>query len=120
MALFLCLLAAVWYGYFGRVVYSSQVDPTGEYRAVVSHRPIYHLPLPIYRWGVHGDTPAFVTIRERGHRSCGEIPIPSTQDAEVLWADCSAAVPGIGEWDFLERTCFYWVDGGNGKVYTKK
>ena len=116
----LTLSAATGYGYFGRIESSRQPSPDGRYFEVVSHRPMYYLPLPIYRWGVHSDSPAFVSVEDSEGSSLGEVPVRLRQAAKIEWKRDSASIPALAEWDLNAKTCFYWADNQTHKIYTKK
>ena len=114
------MLAAVVFSYFGRIEHSRSESPDGRFVAIVAHRPMYYLPLPIYSWGVHSDSASFVTIEDTEGHSYGEVPVPLLQMAEVRWEDNSASISALAEWDLDARTCFYWNDDQTRKIYTKK
>ena len=108
------------YGYVGRIEFSHEPDPGGRFVVVVSHRPHHYLALPIYGWGAHSDTPAFVEIRNTSGNSCGEVPVPLAQCAEVRWDGMTAMIPSIAEWDLSGGTCYYWKENQDTRIYTKK
>lgn len=113
-------VALAAFDYFGRIEFDRESDPSGKFVMVVSHRPHHYLPLPIYRWGAHSDTPAFVEILDTDGKSYGEVPVPLTQSAEVRWEGATAMIPSIAEWDFSAGTCYYWNTDQDAKIFTKK
>jgi hypothetical protein len=114
----LAVLAA--YSYFGRIEYSRKKSPDGKYFEIVSIRPMYYLPLPIYRWGVHSDTSTFISIEDLEGNSYGEAPGVLLQHAKLTWDSDSAYLPAWAEWDLVARTCYYWNDDQTRKIYTKR
>jgi hypothetical protein len=115
------LLAALGaYSYFGRIEYSRKKSLDGKYFEIVSMRPIYYLPLPIYRWGVHSDTLTFISIEDLEGNSYGEAPGGLLQSAELTWDSGTAYLPAWAEWDLNARTCYYWNEDQTRKIYTKR
>lgn len=117
----LLLLATLGaYSYLGRIEYSRKKSPDGKYFEIVSIRPMYYLPLPIYRWGVGSDTLTFISIEDLEGNSYGEVPWGLLQHAELTWDSEQAYLPAWAEWDLNARTCFYWNDDQTRKIYTKR
>ena len=114
------LLAALGaYSYLWRIEYSRKKSPDGKYFEIVSIRPMYYLPLPIYRWGVHSDTLTFISIEDLEGNLYGEAPGGLLQSAELTWDSGTAYLPWA-EWDLTARTCYYWNDDQTRKIYTKR
>jgi len=89
------------YSYFGRIEYSRKLSPNGKYFEIVSIRPMYYLPLPIYGWGVHSDTDTFISIVDLEGNSYGEAPGGLVQSAALTW-DSEAAYLPWAEWDLKD------------------
>ena len=117
---FTLIALSAGYAYFGRIESSKSPSPDGKYFAIVSHRPMYYIPLPIYRWGNHSDSPVFVSIEDSKGNQCGEVPVPMMQMACVDWSINSASIPSVAEWDFSAGTCYYWSGGGTSAIFTKQ
>ena len=117
--IFTTLATGICYSYFGRIETSRNSSPDGKYHAVISHRPMYYIPLPLYRWGNHSDSPAFVSIEGTKGKQYGEVPVPMLQMADVDWGSNSASITLIAEWDFIAETCFYWSSDQSRKIYIK-
>ena len=115
----LLLVALGAYSYFGRIEYSREKSPDGEYFEIVSIRPMYYLPLPIYRWGVHSDTSTFISIEDLKGNFYSEAPGGIIQSEGLTWDSGKAYLPWA-EWDFNARTCYYWNDDQTRKIYTKR
>lgn len=110
---FLCVRAVTQ-----RTVYSTQVDPSGNYTAVFSYRSyLSHIPMPP---GSSSDKPCFVKIIDRSGRGLGEIPVPMMQMADLEWTTNGAEVKLVGEWDFVQRTCYYWSEKQDRKIYVRR
>jgi hypothetical protein len=114
------LVIGTAYSYFGRIEYSRKKSPDGKYFEIVSIRPMYYLPLPIYRWGVGSDTQTFISIEDLEGNSYGEAPGGLLQDAELTWDSDTAYLAAWAEWDLNARTCYYWNDNQTRKIYTKR
>lgn len=112
---FILLSALLFYAFQHRSPAGSLVDPSGRYRAIISCKTyLSYLPMPP---GSSSDKPCFVRIVDRQGNDYGEIPVPMLQMADVEWTDGGAAIKLIGEWDFKNRSCYYWSEDGNHKVY---
>ena len=102
-----------------RTISSVNADPTGNYLAEVSYRTFYSF-IPMAP-GSSSDKPGFVEIfkQESNQKrvSLGRIPVPMLQMAGVEWMSQGAVVALVGEWDFEKRTCYYWSEDGNQKIY---
>jgi hypothetical protein len=113
----ICLLVVS--AIFHRTIASSEIDPTGTYAAEVSYRTFYSF-VPMAP-GSSSDKPGFVEIFKKdpsGKRtSLGRIPVPMLQLSGVKWFSSGAVVELVGEWDFEKRTCYYWSEDGNRKIY---
>jgi hypothetical protein len=120
IAAMLVLSALGAYCYFGRIEYSRKKSPDGKYFEIVSVRPMYYLPLPIYRWGVHSDSSGFITIEDLEGTSFGEAPVALLQSAELTWEAGQAYLGAWAEWDLEYRTCFYWNEDRTRKIYSKR
>lgn len=92
-------------------------DPTGSYVAKYSARTFYSLiPMPL---GSSGDKPGFVEIFNKSGDSMGQIPIPMFQLGAVNWTATGANVQMIGEWDFVNGSCYYWDETDTKKIFVK-
>jgi hypothetical protein len=100
-----------------RSEYARYTDPTGNYVAVVSYRTILSF-IPMMP-GQSGDKPGFVEVFKKGEGSLGRIPVAMLQLAQVSWEKPGAVVRLAGEWDFERRTCWYWDQSGNRKMYVR-
>ena len=115
------LLAALGsYCYLGRIEYSREKSPDGKYFEIVTVRPMYYLPLPIYGWGVHSDSSGFISIENLDGTSFGEAPVALLQSAELTWDTGHAYLGAWAEWDLDARTCFYWNEDQTRKIYSKR
>ena len=81
---------------------------------------MYYLPLPIIGWGVHSDSPGFVSIVDLDGISYGEAPVALLQSANLTWDAGQAYLPAWAEWDLDARSCFYWNDDQTRKIYSKR
>lgn len=98
--------------------FSRQSDPTGKYTAICSYRTyLSFTPMPP---GSSSDKPCFVKIVGATGENYGEIPVPMIQMAGIEWNANGAAVTLVGEWDFIQKTCYYWSEDGNRKIYVRK
>lgn len=113
----ICLLVVS--AIFHRTIASSETDPTGNFVAEVSYRTFYSF-IPMAP-GSSSDKPGFVEIFKQDSSekriSLGRIPVPMLQMSGVKWTPHGAVVELVGEWDFGKRTCYYWSEGGNKKIY---
>ena len=41
------------------------------------------------------------------------------QLVDIEWSESGAAVKLIGEWNFDQKTCYYWSADGNRQIYVK-
>lgn len=115
----ICLLVAIAaYGIFGRIEQSRKADPSGKYYAVWSHQPYQYLP--IFGLGTDSDSHCFVKIVDAKGRSLGEIPVVMLQVAGVEWTGVGAEIQLVGEWNFASRSCFYWSEDQQTKIYVRK
>jgi len=115
IAVILVVIAGVAFGALHRTIVSSENDPSGMYTAEVSYRTFYSF-IPMAP-GSSSDKPGFVEIFKKGAGSLGRIPVPMLQMSGVKWESPGASVAMVGEWDFVQGTCYYWGDGGNRKIY---
>ncbi len=101
-----------------RSVYAEMPDPTGRYKAIISfYSYLSFIPMAP---GSSSDKPCFIRIIDNHGNNYGEIPVPMIQLArEIQWTRDGAQVPVIGEWDFLKRTCFYWNEAQDQRIYVK-
>ena len=109
------LVGLIVLGLQHRTIASVSTDPTGQYRAVTSFKT-YMSVLPMAP-GSSSDKPCFVKILRTDGTSLGEIPVPTCQLADVEWSAAGARIKRVGEWDFARRTCFYWSEDGDDKVF---
>ena len=116
----LLLVAGGAFSYFGRIEHSRKASPNGRFYEIVSIRPMYYIPLPVYRWGVHSDTPSFIEVEGLDGVSYGQVPSGLLQHAELTWEDKKAFLPARAEWDLDSRTCFYWNQNQTRKIYVNK
>ncbi len=42
------------------------------------------------------------------------------QNAVIDWQADGAEIPLAGEWNFKNKTCYYWLDDGNTRIYVKR
>ena len=115
----LCVAPVVLIITFGSslVEYSRETDPSGQYECIKSYRRyLSWLPMPP---GSISDKACLVEIKDRT-RSLGRVPVEMIQLADVEWEAKGARIKLIAEWDFENRTCFYWSEDGNKKVYVSK
>lgn len=98
-----------------RTIVSATHDPTGEYLAITSFKSYLSLlPMPP---GSSSDKPCFVKILGKDGASLGEMPIPMCNLASVEWTATGASFGFVGAWDFEKKTCFYWSEDGNTRIY---
>ena len=97
-----------------RTVYQTHLDPTGFYTAIVSYRS-YQSFLPRMP-GSSSDKPGFVKIIDKNNKPYGEMPLPMLQLLELEWTEQGARIKLIGEWDFINETCWYWDHNGNEQI----
>ncbi len=51
----------------------------------------------------------------------GRIPVPiGWMMDELEWHENGAEIRVHGEWDFSNRTAFYWSEDGGRRIWTKK
>ena len=108
------LVAIVVYGMCGRIEQSREVDPSGKYHAVWSHRPYQYLPF--MGLGTDSDSRCYVEIVDHAGRSFGEIPVEMLQNAGVEWTGSGAEIKLVGAWNFSAGTCFYWSEDQNTRI----
>lgn len=101
-----------------RTEHSRVCDPTGRYTAICSYRT--YLTLIPMAPGSSSDKPCFVKIVDSMGENYGEIPVPMIQMAGVEWHTNDANIRLVGEWDFIQRTCYYWSEDQNQKIYVRK
>ncbi|GAA3588278.1 hypothetical protein [Marinobacter xestospongiae] len=99
---------------FGRIVYSKESDPTGDYTAIVSYEA--YLSFVTMSPGSSGDKAGFVKIINNNGDNLGEMPVEMLQLSRVMWSKNGARIPMIGEWNFKKGTCYYWSKDGSTKI----
>jgi hypothetical protein len=76
-------------------------------------------------------------VLRRGEGSLGRVPasmipgakprsasgapwgVPMLQLAEVRWEPPGAVVPMVAEWDFEKRSCFYWNESQDRRIWVR-
>lgn len=87
-------------------------DPTGEYTAIVSYSTTIVSLFPAMP-GQSGDKPGFIKILNTRGKNFGEIPVSMIQNVfenrDIKWTNTGAYMTSEhGEWNFKNKTCFYW------------
>ncbi len=108
---------------YGIAVYPVEVkrvtSPDGQYVAVGSVKLVFcFVPrMP----GSGSDAPRDVEIFTQQGVSLGCIPVPiGWMMDELEWHENGADIRAHGEWDFRNRTAFYWSKDGGRRIWTKK
>lgn len=116
----MCLIIGVGFITFNHcTTYRTIMEPNGDYTAVVTFKT-YLSFLPMSP-GSSSDKAGFIEIFDNESNSLGKMPIPMLQLASIHWHEngAGASVKTRGEWDFNERTCFYWDKSQSYKIECK-
>ncbi len=94
--------------------YKRLIDPTGRYTAIISIDTFWS------SWtsppGSSRDKPCTVKIiNTKTGFNYGEIPVEMLQLVEIIWAESSARIKLVGEWNFEKKSCWYWSNNQHKK-----
>jgi hypothetical protein len=113
-----CIVSPIVFGILHRTEFSRVSDPSGSFTAICTYRT--YLSYLAMSPGSSSDKPCFVRIVGSKGEGYGEIPVAMIQLVGIDWHKDSAEIDGVGEWDFVRRTCWYWSDDGNRQIYVQR
>ncbi len=112
----LILFCVAAYFFTSRTVVRKVSDPTGKYTAITSVKNyLYFVPMSP---GSSGDKPCFVKIIDNKGNNYGEIPVAMLQLVDINWIKNGAYIKFAGNWNFKDKTCYYWSKEDD-KIFVK-